>query len=236
MPVPGGLGRFVSDLTVRFAILPDDPEARVIDPFEKTFVDGWGNTEQLGLPTGLRTDWGHQVSVTRDAIVRYENYSGSPWVWDSYLALHRHGGVEFAVGMAGTFPWRREAEDIAFRLVACMGRVWNAVALQTYVNDRFDLCGEFKALLAFYGTKGSLLGNLANGWSEPGRDFRDPPPCPDEGVLITREIVDWPSTESTGDLMLVIGAAVENAWGTTDRRFIARQGENAGQFDVAAYR
>ncbi|PYN18766.1 MAG: hypothetical protein DMD99_26825 [Candidatus Rokuibacteriota bacterium] len=61
-------------------------------------------------------------------------------------------------------------------------------------------------------------------------------PCPEPNLLWRRELDSWPAAEETKQLAFSVGAWIEDAFGSQSRRFLAREGKLAGQFDWQRYR
>ncbi len=96
----------------------------------------------------------------------------------------------------------------------------------------------WEATIVLLGALGSVLGHVAQGWEQPERSFDlyGHTTCPTESVCLRREIEEMPrEEEGVRNLAFEIGGAIENAWGSSRRRFIARSGPNAGSFDAAQH-
>lgn len=224
----GDLGQAVDSLSVRVLFLPADPDAWLID-FDQEFWDWWlADIDDLPCPTKVL--WGEEARVySRSAIRCRDNGLGK---LDSYLAIHRHGGIEFGLGSHGFYTSR---VGRAFRLVPLVGGIWTALALQRSAIDRYTMESPWEISLAFLGTEGSYLGNVAKGWAEP-ESAHGMRPCGERNVLLRREIVEWPKPDEIERLALMLGDQIENAWGSRHHRFLARDGELQGRFDLAALR
>ena len=94
-----------------------------------------------------------------------------------------------------------------------------------------DAEGQWEVTLGLAGTQGSLLAGLGEGWLEPHQGFHDAEPCRLPNVLLRRECEHWPRGDEVRELAFAFGAMIENAWGYSLRRFIARQGRFQGQLD-----
>ncbi|GIV01108.1 MAG: hypothetical protein KatS3mg014_2723 [Actinomycetota bacterium] len=139
----GGLGRYVEPLRVRVLALPPDPETTAIADLDEDFWKWWRSLDPSGLGA---PSLGQLLETTPvvDAAVRYRSDGAEPWRWDLYLALHRHGGVDLGLGREATYsygdPWSQERGE-AFRLIAVVGRLWSALAVQSAVLTRFPRSG-----------------------------------------------------------------------------------------------
>lgn len=94
----GGFGQYVPNLTVRLVVLGADPERELIN-FDNEFWSWWKTDRETPFGTG-RNDWGH-VTPTPNAAVRHHRHLNKSWIWDSYVALYRHGGLDVGLGGDG---------------------------------------------------------------------------------------------------------------------------------------
>lgn len=99
----GGLAAHVEDAGVRFLVFPADPERSRIQ-FDGDFWEWWMEDRPNPFEGAAPTAWGNQSTPTAHAAVRYNQRNGK-WNWSSYLALHRHGGLEFGLGEEGEAEW-----------------------------------------------------------------------------------------------------------------------------------
>lgn len=219
----GGLGGRVADLAARVLLLPADPEGHVIE-FDEEFWSWW-ETSRPGPVHETSVEWGTTCSATTHAAIRF---SRSNHGWDPYLALHRCGTLEAGIGRGAA---AERGETRVFRLVPLLGRIWSALEFYGDVVTRYEPEGPWQAVVGLRRTKGSFLSGLATGWADPLNGMFDPTPCADEHVLLTREIPQWPSDDGVRDLAMTLGGWIENAWGYKERRFLAREGPHAGEFD-----
>jgi len=88
--------------------------------------------------------------------------------------------------------------------------------------QRYALHGPFEISLVLRNTDGAILGNVVRGWSEPGVGFADVRTCAEPGLLLRREVTEWPDADGTRSLAIGIGAWLEDCWDYTDRRFLPR--------------
>lgn len=217
----GGLGGLVEDLDVRVLVLPADPDLDVVSLDGQTL--GW-LTQQRDSPYGGRaSDWGHRTRATSTALVAYDRHIDDD-LWDRYLALHRHGGIEVGSGRL-TYEVR---EMRVFNLRAIVGLAWSALAIQAEAIDRWSLGHPFELTVALRGTRGATLGNLAEGWVGPGEGIHDFSMCIEEHIVLRWEFdAQVEVSRVAGEL----GDRIEQAFGTTQRRHVARRGPYEGQFD-----
>ncbi|MGH8936131.1 MAG: hypothetical protein ACRDXD_07705 [Acidimicrobiia bacterium] len=236
----GGLVALAPEVCVRLLVLPGDPEGIPLPEFDTTFWEWWCRERPNPFQGTRPTDWGSQRKPTVDAAVRYRPHDSEPWRWDTYLALHRNGAMEFGLGEEGSARWAHragEGERRAFFLVSIVGRVWVAIALYGEVLTQYEIQGPWEVSLALRQTRDALLGNVAAGWKDFQDWFpRDAPTCPHPNLLVRREVGAWPTGDGARDLAFALGATVEDAWGITDRRFLIRPDQpGGGEFDVSRY-
>jgi hypothetical protein len=217
----GGLARQMDELDARLLLLPADPETDAVPLDGETL--GWLAEDRPTSYGGRMPHWGHERAATSTALVlstRYRDDAG----WDRYLALHRHGGVEFASSsLAYEVRGRR-----AFALRRLVGLTWIAVALQVEAARRWAVVPPCELTIALRNTAGATLGDFAEGWREPSLGLREVATCIDEHVLIRVEFDDFPDPEANA---MEIGDRLEQAFGTTHRRHVANRGEFEGRFD-----
>jgi len=148
--------------------------------------------------------------------------------------------MEFGLGRRGGSSFRRQQSDAptqVFFLAAVLGRAWWALSRYADVIEHLHVEGPWEITLAFRNTLASVLADLAGGWVEPMNEWRDEcPPCPDNNVLIVREVESWPTPDETRALAMSLGGNIEDAWGSRQRRFLARVDPRIGEFDVSRYR
>jgi hypothetical protein len=236
----GGLARHAPQVHVRFLILPADPEATIAE-FDEAFWEWWMGDRPNPFEGASITNWGEEAKPEASAAVRLQRWRGDPWSWDSYLALHRSGGLEFGLGSAGSVTWhiRDQADEIrVFLLTTIVGRIWWVLAQFREVIDRYELQQPWEVTLALRDSHMSVLGNVAAGWAEPNETypFEEAPRCPDPNVLIVRELAEWPDAKGAQALAFSVGANIEDAFGFSKRRFLARLEPDAGAFDTSRYR
>lgn len=223
---PAGLGRRVADLSTRIVILPADPTARLLE-FDDELWRWWG--EDRPAPFGASPiQWAEGIP-TVDAAVRVRPGRDT---WETFLALHRHGGVE--LGTADTYDVR---EQRYFRLIRTVGLLWLALDVQALVLRHVEVAGPWEVTLALHGTRDAHLGNVGKGWREPGDFSWDAPPCHEPNVVIREELSQWPEEpDHLREVAYRLGGRIEDAWGMRQRRFLDRQGEHEGEFDPRYWR
>ncbi|TDO51507.1 hypothetical protein EV643_103246 [Kribbella sp. VKM Ac-2527] len=215
-----GLGRLTDGPDLRLLFLPADPEGDVV-PLNREVLD-WLKQPRESPFGGRYPSWGSSDRATNGAIVLYDQFREDAG-WTRYLALHRHGGLEVGIGRAAY----EQREIRIFALRPIVGLAWCAAALQAEVADRWGLEGMFEITVALRNTSAATLGDFAEGWKQPGFGL-DIVRCLDEHVLIRRELDGMADPES---FALDLGDRIEQAFGTLNRRHVARQGEHEGSFD-----
>jgi hypothetical protein len=236
----GGLVRFSAGTRTRFLILPADPQKLAVADFDAAFWQWWVQNRPNPFEGANPTSWGLQDTPTHGAAVRFDQVNGK-WDWDLYLALHRNGALEFGLGRRGSRPLRnREGERSrhGFFLSTIVGRIWVATVLYAEVIARFGIEGPWEASLALRETQNSLLGDTAPGWQdfESWNGMDEPPLCQEPNVLISREVESWPEEDDAKGFAFWFGAALDDAWGVQQRRFVSRIEPNVGEYDPSRYR
>jgi hypothetical protein len=217
----GGLGACVDEPDIRFMFLAADPRADIVS-LDRDSLE-WLKTDRASPFNGGAVSWGDQSRVTSTALVRYNQYSDEGG-WDRYLAIHRHGGLEF-----GHANLSREVHGTRiFFLRSIVALVWSALDVQTDGLSRWDMEPPYEMTLAVRRTRGAALGNFAEGWKEPGDFVFGGLRCIEDNVLLRWELDAEFSVE---DAAVDAGDRVEQAFGSTHRRHLANRGEYEGRFD-----
>ena len=222
----GGLGHHVRELAGRLVLIPFDPEADVVD-FSEDVWEWWA--QERSYP-GL----GQRRFSSR------KPFAGAAVLTDThelpckeYTALLRSGGIDSAWK---SVAWKTD-KSLVFDLVRIVGHVWESLLLGGEAASRFQLTGPFQVVLGLRGTQDSVLGGFASGWERRSPFVEDWSTCRDQGVLIQLELEELPrGDEETWAVASRIGGRVEDAWGSTARRFIALSGPHKGRFDPVHFR
>lgn len=96
----------------------------------------------------------------------------------------------------------------------------------TDIRRRLGLDGPAELSLALRDTQAAALGNVAEGWQEPG-PHEIGRQCHAKHLFLRRDLWDWPDEVRQLDLAFSIGGWIEDAWGFQERRFLARSGPSA---------
>lgn len=217
----------------RLLILPRDPSGTAIE-FDEDFWEFFPNPCPDPV-TGGRTDFGDAKRSLANCAVLYEqDWADSAAPWRSYLALYRSGALDL------TFPasFARGDAPRVFHEIGIVAWTWSAFARYSRIVETYEIAGPFEVTLALRNTQGAAIGGFGEGWLDP---FRDPfrteglPRCIEPHVLLRLELDPWPDGVESEEAFR-LGGWIENAWGQSSRRFLARLGEFAGQFDPRPYR
>lgn len=184
--------------------------------------------------TGGETYWGSQARPAVSAAVR--GISPDDVSFSRLVALRRDSGLEMGLGREGIFRFSRQQEMRVFRLILMIGRVWSALSVYREAVQHLSIGGPWEISLAIPNTSGSMLGHLAEGWADPVEYGSELPPCDEPGLLLRRELVQFPDPEGVQALAFSFGTWLEDIWGVRDRRFLVARGPLAGQFDKSRYR
>ncbi len=161
------------------------------------------------------------------------NGHGSREPWNNYLAIYRSGAIELGLGDRG--GWERptrEGETIrAFNLISIVTYTWAVLKFGAAHFERLALVGPWHLTVAVHRTEGSLLGNVGEGWAEPGVFENSVGGCVDQNLLWHLELQNWPDEEGQQRLAFAIGDRLEGAWGVSQRRYLADRGEHVGRLD-----
>lgn len=212
---------FGSDPYVRLVILPSDP-ANEIMKFDAEF---WAFLQALLDPVlGGKADWGAPVPGRRAALLA----KSSEKKLDRYLAVMRSGAVEMALGNDAVFHWMDRSW---FRLLTVVGRFWAALEAFQAIRAGYSLSGPYRVTLGVRGSLGAPLSHVAQGWDQYWEGAYCQEPC----VLHVLQIDDW-HDDAAQSVAFNLAQRLEESFGSTDSRFLNREGEQVGQFGKATYR
>lgn len=216
----GGVAQQVDDLAVRVVFLPCDPELDVVQLNADLLA--WLE-ERRASPYGGNASWGSWKRTTTDVALLYDSYRDDA-TWKRYLAVPRHGGVDTGIGNLAY----EVRETRVFPLRAVVALVWRATALQRELIERFELKEPWEVSVAIRNARNATLGSFAEGWAELGNGLWDPSTCVDDHVHLRFEYESFPDSQ---EFAFSVGDRLENAFGTTDRRYLAHRGQYKDQFD-----
>lgn len=220
VPEPRGLATNVEELSTRIVVLPHDPFATNLS-FDEDFWNWW--RQDRPSPFGRPVLW-HGHRPTFDAAAKFRSRGES---WSTYIALHRHGGVE--VGTADAYVGRDAVR--CFRLGRAVALLWLALEELAGSFERSQTEGPWEVLVAFHGTFGAHLEDLGQGWAEPSSHAWDAPRCSEPSVVLRREFSDVPTErDAIRELALDFGSRIDDAWGFEASRVLDRCGEQEGRF------
>jgi len=217
----GGLGRHADRLDLRMLVIPSDPVANAV-PLDADVL-AWLKAERATPYGGRPPSWGHRHRSTSNALLVYDQYREDAG-WVRYVAIHRHGGIEIGVGNLAY-----EIRDLhVFPLRSIVGLAWIAADLQNEIIAQWLVEGPFELNVEIRNTNGATLGGFAEGWANPGQGLMDVARCIEDHLLLRRES---DGTIDAERYALTVGDQLEQAFGTTQRRHLAHQGEYEGRFD-----
>lgn len=220
----GGLAQFLDEPTVRFLILPADPEAIIVEVSDETWKL-WSDDREGPIP-GNRPNWG-PARVTSEGIVRRET-SRNEEAWARYFALLRNGGVDLGLGSDATWD---DGSTRRFHLTAVMSRIWNAVDNYGQVVEQLKISGPYELTLALKNLRQTTLSGFGNEWSRGF--FGDPNEARFDAVMHRREEEEWPKGDAARELAFALGDWIVNVWGVRQRRWMCRQSDSEDwQFDT----
>lgn len=219
---PAGLASRVEEISTRILILPADPSVNRVE-FDEAFWEWWSADQRA--PFGSPLPWTEHVPTMQAAAsLRLRGRA-----WSTYLAVHRHGGIEIGTRDAYTARDQR-----CFRLIRTVGLAWLAFDRQAEVVERFGaIKGPWEATLVLYGTEGAHLGDIGEGWAQPHDLSWEAPRCSEPNTVIQEQLEEWPSgAEDQKALAFRFGGRIEDTWGLKFRRFLDRRGDDEGEFDA----
>jgi len=224
----GGLAALAVDPTVRIIVLPGDPSSQAVQGEEPTKVV----PNPITLPGGLQFPYYGAVRGTSSGYVGCTAGEGSRW--QSFCAVHWHGGVDVFLGNQGGRVWEypMASRIRVVPLLKCVGWAWAAFDLQRRMVERFGVTGPFRAILGVTDTAGAVLSNLGAGWPEPGpASLLGQPTAIEPRVLLLEDLDDWPDEKGAKELALRFGARLDLTFGGPGERHLDHSGPGQAKFN-----
>lgn len=223
------LSRRLSEITVQLVLLPADPEADVV-PIDDSFCS-WLDEHRVVDLDGSPFMLPQVQRRTAHAIALIETHGES---WTQYFAVHRSGAIEVGLGARGGWESQnRDGERVrSIALTPTVARVWAMLNVARLLGERHRVEAPFCLSVGVVDTSEAVLAVLGEGWAEPN-DFQNTVgTCGEPNLLWNLELSASPGDVSARDTAYSIGDRLEDAWGVTQRRYIAFRGEHAGRLDA----
>jgi hypothetical protein len=178
------------------------------------------------------TQLGDQTYPTPHAAALVKGH-GDAAPWTSFTAVHRSGVIEVGLGDLGS--WERRDRDGAptavFNLTTVVAKTWALLRFGRLLHDRSGIQGPVQLVVDLQETAGALLGNLGEGWAEPGDFSNRMSPCVESRLRWRLEFDECPDGDAQRAIAYSIGDRLEDAWGVRQRRYLAHRGEFTGRLD-----
>jgi hypothetical protein len=224
-----GLAARLANVTTQVLLLPADPETDAVT-IDETLAT-WLQAQQSITLDQIIVSIPGNPRRTAHAIALADSYNET---WNSYLAIHRSGAIEFGLGDRGGWDGHDRA-GTPIRLISLtptVARVWAVLRIAAELWAHHDIAGPYQLTVGVRRTRGALLSTLGEGWAEP-TDFQNTiGPCPDEHLLWHLELDDPPDHDAARELAYRIGDRLEDAWGSRQRRYLAHRGDFVDQIDA----
>lgn len=222
----------VGDRCVDITVLAVDPAASVISEFNDETRQWWRN--QTGeAPFGAQLPFEIDTS-TATHLIRARRRGET---WNNVLALGRDGSVVAGSSVPSYEVGGCDEPQRCFRLRWLVGLTWIVVAAAAASIERFGMDGPFPFYLGLEDTRGAELGDVGDGWREPGRGLHDTTGCGAETVRIVHELTSWPTAaDEIEEFVHRVGGNIEDAFGWGERRFLSRTGDYEASLDLRHWR
>jgi hypothetical protein len=186
----------------------------------------------ITLPGGLQFPYHGAVRGTSSGYVGYT--AGEGGRWQSFHAVHWHGGVDVFLGNQGGRAWEHPGVPRmrVVYLLKCADWAWAAFDLQRRMVERFGIAGPFRAILGVTDTAGAFLATLGAGWLEPGAaSLLGQPTAIEPRVLLLEDLGKWP--DEKGPRNWRFGSAPGWTWRSAapGERHLDRTGPEQGRFN-----
>jgi hypothetical protein len=225
----GGLAGRLDNVSVQMVLLPGDPETEAVHITEG--FSSWLEAQRALDLDGLIVQLPSSPRRTAHAIVLADQYGDDSW--NSYLAVHTSGALEFGLGSAGGWAGRDRGGDEVrvIALTSTVARAWALLHVAAALQEKTQIDGPFLLTVAVPHADRALLGALGEGWAQPG-DFQNRVgPCRDSQLLWHFELTTLPEGDDAKGLAYAIGDRLEDAWGCSQRRYLAHRGQYQGKLD-----
>lgn len=230
----GGLTRRLEIPTVQLVMLPPDPERDVI-ALDDDLVAWLQERRDVTLEDhSLRL--GNNVRVSANAVVLTDGYSRVD-DWPSYVAIYRSGVVEAGLGVyGGGENLRQDGNRVRyFALISTVVHSWATLDLASKLQAKAGLDGPWLMMVGMRSTRGAFLADFGDGWRSFGPPYNNDQSCPDDNLLWRLELETLPGAQEQQDVAFGIGDRIENAWGTTMRRYLNREGARSGHLGFSRW-
>jgi hypothetical protein len=225
----GGLASRLANVTTQILLLPADPESHAIT-LDETLATSLQTRQSIALDR-ITVALPGNPRRTAHALALADSYNET---WNSYLAIHRSGAIEFGVGDRGGWDGQdRSGNPVRLiSLTPVVARVWALLRIATEIHENEDVGGPVQLTVGVRRTKGALLSTLGEGWAEPGDFQNNLGPCLDDHLLWHIELHELPDHDGARDIAYRIGDRLEDAWGSRQRRYLAHRGDFVGELDA----
>ena len=141
--------------------------------------------------SGLNSHFLHaKVQACSEGLILPQWFHGSEEEGLEYfLLIRRDGNIELGLGRDVYYTY----EDVTiFRFIPIVGRLWQFLVFIKEMYRKFfpNFPENTRIIVNIRGTKGALLGNLAEGWKQPIPGIFDSyrPICPDKHLQIQKNL------------------------------------------------
>jgi hypothetical protein len=119
-----------------------------------------------------------------------------------------------------------------FNLISTVAYIWAVLKVSALLYERWPIAGSWQLTVGLLRTNGALLGNLGEGWAEPGDFENNVGGCTNQHLLWNIELEKVPDAEEQQRLAFKIGDRLEDAWEMMQRRYLAHRGDCQGSLDL----
>lgn len=224
------LGQRLRATTVQLILLPVDPEGDTVT-IDDSFAE-WLTEQRTVDLNGTTFTLPQTQRRTAHAIALVDSY-GNGHPWETYLAVHRSGAIEFGLGRSGGWDQQdRNGNPVrGIALTPTVARVWATLRLAAALHEKCPLGEPLQLTVGVVNTAGASLGILGEGWAEPDDFNNNVAPCADANLLWHLELATVPHEAGAREIAFSIGDRLEDAWGLAQRRYLALRGPHVGKMD-----